>query len=234
MALREPGGVRQRIKEILKCPLCFEKSMRKDPRSLPCQHWFCSPCLTKHIRSSVKNDKIACPTCRKEIKMHNITKVAHEFPVAYIINNLNEIMAEHYQASPVDKCTEHEETQHLFCETCKLALCVFCVLDHGGHSKTTLEYAKKKNKQQLIQIQHQIGPLVKKYQKAMCHVSKTSKHAKPLSSTLRKLQHVKEEIQRKIVKNSIFHIVEVEPYEKHLSTAALEVSIFATLILTVH
>jgi hypothetical protein len=49
--------------EFIKCSICLEdydKTFRH-PRQLPCQHSFCTPCLTEIMTGKTN---INCPTCR--------------------------------------------------------------------------------------------------------------------------------------------------------------------------
>ncbi|KAJ8314105.1 hypothetical protein KUTeg_008666 [Tegillarca granosa] len=53
--------------ELLSCPICFE--LYKLPRTLPCLHSFCEPCLSSYIASSfISQGKepigFNCPVCR--------------------------------------------------------------------------------------------------------------------------------------------------------------------------
>ena len=45
----------------LSCPVCYQ--VFKNPKYLPCYHFYCEECLEK----MVKQCKIPCPECRKEV-----------------------------------------------------------------------------------------------------------------------------------------------------------------------
>ena len=56
MAAAEPP-----VKESMQCGYCLEKGdQMADPRSLPCKHVFCYPCLVGDLES---NKIIRCVTC---------------------------------------------------------------------------------------------------------------------------------------------------------------------------
>lgn len=133
MACSKPENIWEYIDDLLHCPLCFKKS--KDPRALPCQHWFCSPCIKQLVKKSVTNGKLACPTCRKLVKVQKILDGTAEFPVAYIINSLDEYMSK--QGPVMDTwCAKHREKIRWQCKRCIQPLCTSCVqLDHEDHPK---------------------------------------------------------------------------------------------------
>jgi len=70
----------------LKCAICL--GVVHSPRSLPCNHFFCAPCLTEQLAADVASEKAAqkaksnstlrlphrCPACRAEYTKRNIVQ----------------------------------------------------------------------------------------------------------------------------------------------------------------
>lgn len=62
------------------CNVCLDmyNEEKRRPRTLPCGHTFCTPCLT----SVWRHNSVTCPTCRTKHKgIHNINEV----PISYIV-----------------------------------------------------------------------------------------------------------------------------------------------------
>ena len=79
-----------RLQGMVECPVCLEPF--KEPRSLPCQHSFCTECL-RGIRQT--GQAIRCPCCNKE------TPVPHgvrDLPVDFRANTQLEILSEYERA----------------------------------------------------------------------------------------------------------------------------------------
>ena len=58
----------QKAREELVCPICIETF--REPRTLTCQHTFCTACLKKLIAGARKHSStanVACPECRSTI-----------------------------------------------------------------------------------------------------------------------------------------------------------------------
>jgi len=55
------------VDDITECPICTE--VYTDPRVLPCIHTYCLKCITAWGRDKQPGDTVACPLCRKEVKI---------------------------------------------------------------------------------------------------------------------------------------------------------------------
>lgn len=175
MTSNHDKSIRQALEELTQCPLCLENS--KNPICLPCQHWYCSRCLEKHIKSSAQKGKITCPSCRDVHK----AKPINDFKAAFVIKSLNEILhkADATEASlttaQLPRCSQHQEITHLYCDQCEHGLCVFCVLDHDGHAKTTYLQAIETNQQLLKEIKQQMRTYIKMFEERIKLLRKKSK-----------------------------------------------------------
>lgn len=74
-----PGSTADHVED---CPVCLTTfdDTRRRPRTVPCGHTLCTPC----INGLTKQDQVTCPTCRSE---HSVPK-AGQFPVSYTIEAL--------------------------------------------------------------------------------------------------------------------------------------------------
>ena len=64
------GGARddlslQKLDEELTCPVCTEHF--KDPKVLPCLHYYCKTCIADLIKRAV-GGRFNCPECRREVQ----------------------------------------------------------------------------------------------------------------------------------------------------------------------
>lgn len=111
------------LEDMLECPLCFEKS--EEPKSLPCQHWFCASCVTRLIEQSSSNE-FQCPSCRAAVPIPPGT-AARDFPVAFMVNRLNDALRGRIPPAPEGrpKCQLHRKELDLHCDRCKVSFFYF-------------------------------------------------------------------------------------------------------------
>ena len=55
------------LEEKVTCPLCYERYHH--PRSLPCLHTLCTPCLEAHVAKTPQQNKYTCPVCRAQVDL---------------------------------------------------------------------------------------------------------------------------------------------------------------------
>lgn len=115
------------FEELLECPLCCEKS--EDPRSLPCQHFYCTKCLTRLIETSQFPNRFNCPNCRIEVQIP--PGKARDFPAAFMINKLRKAVSKRIKAVKEgrQRCSEHGKELDLYCNKCHENICSKCILD---------------------------------------------------------------------------------------------------------
>ena len=73
---------------VLVCPICLE--YYKNPRKLPCDHWFCEDCIDR-LPVELENGRhvARCPSCRQPIQLSDAGAAA--LPAAFHITKLVEI-----------------------------------------------------------------------------------------------------------------------------------------------
>lgn len=137
----------EKLDELLECPLCLE--MCEDPKTLPCHHWYCAPCLERVVRNLPPEGWFPCPNCRTDVQIP--LGGVQNFPAAFIINKLSEAIGRKKKSNAV-QCSNHGQDCEMFCETCKQLVCVkCCVQEHKGHSKNHVEEIVDEHKDKLTQ-----------------------------------------------------------------------------------
>jgi len=108
--------------EVLSCPVC--RRLFKNPKYLPCFHSYCEECLEKMVVKS----KIACPECRKEVKVPEggVKNLVNNFFINRLIDELVlQRKVEEDNQVICDKCDE-EDPVVSYCPDCSLFLCSIC------------------------------------------------------------------------------------------------------------
>lgn len=114
----------------LKCSICLE--LFKSPRTLNCQHSFCSNCLERKMKTNillnifyfinwtalVKDKIFSCPQCRNSCYYESIDKI----PKNSLLSNLAENIKQTKAACP--ECKELSEL--VICEHCSQIFCNCC------------------------------------------------------------------------------------------------------------
>ncbi|ESO94016.1 hypothetical protein LOTGIDRAFT_153495 [Lottia gigantea] len=131
--------------QFLRCQVCREKYDReaRPPKSLPCNHTFCQPCLKQvfdHGQPASRRERplwagenregtLKCPTCRVEIYLSRseIKKLPSDHRVIQMIDFMAQAITK-----TQNSCSKHERQPiNFFCRTCLLPVCRDCtVLDH--------------------------------------------------------------------------------------------------------
>lgn len=111
----------------LECAICMESWVDKDPRTLPCQHTFCLPCL----QSQEHSKKITCAICRTRLifPKGGVTGL----PKNLFANNLKEIK------DKTSICNEHKKEliqPSFYCKSCNIRImCMDCLeVEHSRSS----------------------------------------------------------------------------------------------------
>ena len=127
----------KKLEEQLTCAICLD--LYTNPKTLPCHHSFCQQCLEGlPLDPEGGNYFITCPTCRHRTQLPQPTGAA-DFPVAFHINNLQEvrnlmIKVSGHQQVTCDNCTTTNAKG--YCKECAKFLCQKCIdVDHLGDHK---------------------------------------------------------------------------------------------------
>ena len=59
----------QKLDDELTCPVCHEHF--KDPKVLPCLHYYCKTCIMDLMKRAGKGRPFNCPECRREVEAMN-------------------------------------------------------------------------------------------------------------------------------------------------------------------
>lgn len=113
-------GVISEIETMCECSICCHTYDDKChvPRVLPCQHTFCTECLSKHCRRR----RLKCPLCNQE---HNITNESVDtLPKDYTRCNLKDLL----ETLSKSFCKECQNQNHVkfICKTCDVRMCHVC------------------------------------------------------------------------------------------------------------
>ena len=118
----------KRATENLTCPVCFQ--LYKNPKYLPCYHYYCEECLEKLVNQS----RITCPECRKEATVP--AGGVQELPNNFLINRLMDDLVLKRKDEEIvicDECGDDIETISAYCPNCNLFLCHVC---NDSHKET--------------------------------------------------------------------------------------------------
>ena len=123
------------LKEEFTCAIC--KDFLRNPKVLPCRHYFCTDCLEKWAR---KKYEFHCPICRGNVVLSTpgaVEELPSHFPADYqveilcaqAIHRAQERMHSRMSTTPMcQNCGEEEANS--FCSSCPLFLCNFCEQAH--------------------------------------------------------------------------------------------------------
>ena len=126
-----------KLEKQLTCSICH--GLYTNPRTLPCLHSFCQQCL-EGLQQDPQGDLhfITCPGCHHRTQLPE--QGATEFPVAFQLNNLQEVYVllkkvSNTQELKCDNCGIANATGH--CEECNQFLCQKCIVMHNKWSRFT-------------------------------------------------------------------------------------------------
>ncbi|XP_070206011.1 tripartite motif-containing protein 54-like [Littorina saxatilis] len=128
-------------REALTCSLCLE--IYTSPKLLPCSHSFCVKCL-QDLTTHLKSKTFPCPQCREQVTVP-------QGGVGSFQNNFYLNPQDLDKARDGTLCLTHSNQElDLYCEDCKLAVCLKCVLTkHKLHSTKDLSEAASEAKSEL-------------------------------------------------------------------------------------
>ena len=129
------------LKDFVTCDICFELYEGREPRTLPCIHSFCSPCIQEILITTRKNsikrtDDIRCPVCKTHatIPDGNVSNLPKYFPSHKIQDILKQIQQKHSICKIcISKTRKANVTS--YCFQCAIATCKDCKTKHDRRHK---------------------------------------------------------------------------------------------------
>ena len=138
----------EKLEEEITCPVCQEHF--RDPKILPCLHYYCKECVRQLARRAGTNRPFACPECRKETVLPQ--NDPDQLPTAFFVNRMKELHAnmEKAQGKSEAVCEMCSGAKgEAFCRQCTYFICSDCVRSHSkmkvfaGHKVVTLQELKE-------------------------------------------------------------------------------------------
>ena len=147
-------GVKELEKEIT-CPVCHDHF--KEPKILPCLHYYCKGCVQALARRASDNKPFSCPECRNPTVLPQ--NDPDRLPTAFFVNRMIELHAKMEKAhgkveAMCEQCSESKAVA--FCRQCTNFICDNCVKLHkklrvfADHKVATLEELKEGGAKQIF------------------------------------------------------------------------------------
>ena len=138
----------EKLEEEITCPVCQEHF--RDPKILPCLHYYCKECVRQLALRAGTNNPFACPECRKETVLPQ--NDPDQLPTAFFVNRMKEVHANMEKAqgkseAVCEMCSGAKA--EAFCRQCTYFICSDCVKSHrkmkvfAGHKVVTLQELKE-------------------------------------------------------------------------------------------
>ena len=140
-------GLEELDEEII-CPVCQEHF--RDPKILPCLHYYCKECIRQLVLRAGANRPFACPECRRKTVLPQ--NDPDQLPTAFFVNRMKELRTkmEKMQGKMEAVCELCSRAKaEAFCRQCTEFICNDCVKLHGvlkvfaGHKVVTLQELKE-------------------------------------------------------------------------------------------
>ena len=138
----------EKLEEEITCPVCQEHF--RDPKILPCLHYYCKECVRQLSLRAGTNNPFTCPECRKETVLPQ--NDPDQLPTAFFVNRMKEVHANMEKAqgkseAVCEMCSGAKA--EAFCRQCTYFICSDCVKSHSkmkvfaGHKVVTLQELKE-------------------------------------------------------------------------------------------
>ena len=138
----------EKLEEEITCPVCQEHF--RDPKILPCLHYYCKECVRQLALRAGTNRPFACPECRKGTVLPQ--NDPDQLPTAFFVNRMKELHANMEKAqgkseAVCEMCSGAKA--EAFCRQCTYFICSDCVRSHSkmkvfaGHNVVTLQELKE-------------------------------------------------------------------------------------------
>ena len=146
-----PDPVEKELEELEKeitCPVCKEHF--RDPKILPCLHYYCKECLRELTLRAGSNRPFKCPVCERGTVLPEDDP--DQLPTAFFIDRMKELRTKmEKEQGRVEAMCEMccRAKAEAFCHQCAEFICGDCVRLHGvlriftGHKVVTLEELKE-------------------------------------------------------------------------------------------
>ena len=138
----------EELEEEITCPVCQEHF--RDPKILPCLHYYCKECVRQLALRAGHNRPFACPECRRGIVLPQ--NDPNQLPTAFFVNRMKELRTKMEKAQGkmealCEMCSRGKA--EAFCRQCTDFICNDCARMHGvmkvfaGHKVVTLQELKE-------------------------------------------------------------------------------------------
>ena len=140
-------GLEELDEEITR-PVCQEHF--RDPKILPCLHYYCKECIRQLVLRAGANCPFACPECRRGTVLPQ--NDPNQLPTAFFVNRMKELRTkmEKVQGKMEAVCEMCSRAKaEAFCRQCTEFICNDCMRLHGvlkvfaGHKVVTLQELKE-------------------------------------------------------------------------------------------
>ena len=138
----------EELEEEITCPVCQEHF--RDPKILPCLHYYCKECVRQLALRAGLNRPFACPECRRGTVLPR--NDPDQLPTAFFVNRMKELRTKMGKAqgkmeAVCEMCSRAKAVA--FCRQCTDFICSDCARMHGvmkvfaGHKVVTLQELKE-------------------------------------------------------------------------------------------
>ena len=138
----------EELEEEITCPVCHEHF--RDPKILPCLHYYCKECVRQLALRAGPNNPFACPECRRGTVLPQ--NDPDQLLTAFFVNRMKELRTKMEKAQGImeavcEMCSRAKA--EAFCRQCTEFICNDCVKLHGvlkvfaGHKVVTLQELKE-------------------------------------------------------------------------------------------
>ena len=131
-------GSMKLLDDQLTCSICLDRF--KDPRLLPCHHYFCKECIDKIVEfrldelESNNEDQmsILCPECRRKYNINCVESLVPAFFINRFESIIKAIERSQKNLSPelCGLCSRKNNKGAIFCKMCDCSICLFCQEAH--------------------------------------------------------------------------------------------------------
>ena len=136
------------LEDEITCPVCQEHF--RDPKILPCLHYYCKECVRQLALRAGTNRPFACPECRRGTFLPQ--NDPDQLPTAFFVNRMKELRTkmEKAQGKMEARCEMCSGAKaEAFCRQCTDFICNDCAKLHtklkvfAGHKVVTLQELKE-------------------------------------------------------------------------------------------
>ena len=138
----------EELEEEITCPVCQEHF--RDPKILPCLHYYCKECVRQLALRAGTNRPFACPECRRGTVLPQ--NDPDQLPTAFFVNRMKELRTKMGKVqgkmeAVCEMCSRAKAVA--FCRQCTEFICNDCARMHGvmkvftGHKVVTLQELKE-------------------------------------------------------------------------------------------